>query len=188
VQRAVQALTLFLIVVIPGTHGFAQTTPLAPGARVRVSATGHGDKLVATLVEQTSDSVVIAVASDSGTLRSLGLDQVTKLEMWRTRPGAMAKSWLVGTGAGALVGVLIGATTRPPCEGSGWCIGPQDQGDMVATGVVGGAVLGGLIGLVVGATNRHGWVPVELTAIRSDGSGSGMRVAWRLTLPAIRSP
>ena len=184
-QRAIRDLTLFLIVLLPGTHAFAQTTPVEPGARVRVSVAGQPDKLAGSLREQSRDSLVIA-DSETGILRTVGVDQVTKLEIWRGH--SVAKAWGVGTGVGALAGILVGATVDPPCSGGTWCIGPQDQGDMVVAGVVGGAVVGGVIGLVVGAVNRHGWVPLDLAVIRSQGPGTGVGLSWRIALPAVRAP
>jgi len=182
-QRALRA--LFLIVLIPGTTAFAQTTPVAPGARVRVSVAGQRDKLAGRLREQSTDSLVIA-DSETGVLRAVGVDQVTKLEIWGGH--SVAKAWVVGTGVGALAGILVGATVDPPCAGGGWCIGPQDQGDMVVAGVVGGAVVGGVIGLVVGAIRGHEWVPLDLAVIRSQGTGTGARLSWRIALPAVRAP
>jgi hypothetical protein len=165
----------------------AQSPTIASGSRVRITVSGRGDKVIGILRERTPDSLLIVVGSSNGSLRSIGVDQVAKVETWARRPGIVGRSLAIGTGVGALAGLLAGLVAPPPCAGGAWCIGPQDQGDMVLVGVGGGALLGGIVGLIAGATNRDGWVPAGLWVIPPAGANAGFRVSWRLALPRIHS-
>ena len=186
--RAFSGLVLISMILSPASgHLGAQAPAMAPGSQVRVTVSGRGDKVVGVVRAQTSDSLLIEVSAGKGSLRSIGVDQVAKLETWGKRPGIVGKSWAIGTGVGALAGLLAGLAAPPPCAGEGWCIGPQDQGDMVLVGIGGGALLGGIVGLVAGTTNRDGWVPVSLSVIRAADASAGVRLSWRVALPAMHT-
>lgn len=181
-----QVLVLMLLTAGSGAL-MAQSPTVASGSRMRITVSGRGDKVIGILRARTPDSLLIVVGSSNGSLRSFGVDQVAKVETWAKRPGIVGRSMAIGTGVGALAGLLAGLVTTPPCAGGGWCIGPQDQGDMVLVGIGGGALLGGIVGLFAGTTNRNGWVPVSLSVIPPAGANAGVRLSWRLTLPAIHS-
>jgi hypothetical protein len=167
----------------------AQTPSLTPGSKVRVSVLGQRARFVAILQERSADSLVVALPSEGGSRRTIGLDQVGKLETWSKRRHPVGRGWARGTGIGALAGMIIGSAVEPPCSGGGgWCIGPSSTGDMVAAGLITGALMGGIIGAVVGAATPEGWTSLDLKLIRPGEAGAAVGLSWRLTLPAIRAP
>ena len=150
---------------------------------------GERTKLVGTLQEQSSDSLVVSLPAEGGVRRTIRMDQVANIEAWTKRRKPVGKGWAAGTAMGALTGALIGAVAKPVCEGESWCFGPQDTDDMIKAGVAGGAVVGGLIGAIVGAAlPSHRWIPVDLSVIPADNAGTRLQMAWRVGLPRLRSP
>jgi hypothetical protein len=143
---------------------------LHPGSRVRVSSPAHGlHQSVATYVATRNDSlilgtarvqvlrghavrdtVVLAVPADAVTHFELSLDRASNFGRWAGR-GA-----LIGMASGLALGVAMAADESGGqfvCSGAG-CIG---------TGLLAGAVYGGLIGGILGALTRHDvWVDVGL--------------------------
>jgi hypothetical protein len=165
----------------------AQAPVMTPGSKVRLTLGGQSGHVVGILQEQSPDSLRVAVTIEHGSLRTYDMDDVIKIEKWGKRRGVVGRSWALGTGIGALAGMGIGLAVPPACEGGGWCIGPDDQGDMVALGLVAGALLGGVIGAISGAMMSHGWLPLDLNMIRS-AHVTGIRMSWSVPLPAIRAP
>lgn len=165
----------------------AQTPSITPGSKVRVSVMGQRARFVGIVQEQSADSLVVAL-SEGGSRKTIGLDQVGKLETWGKRRHPVGRGWALGTGIGALAGMLVAAPIDPPCSGGSWCIGPSDTGEMVVVGLLGGAIVGGLVGAIVGAATPHGWRSFDLKVLRPDRAGAGMGLSWRLALPAIRAP
>lgn len=154
----IASLVAALVLAAPFTVLAQQESVLAPGDRIRVTAPAMGvEQLVCTLSAFSADSVVV---EDRDTLLSLPLASVTKLEVYRgqqLRGGNRAVTGLlVGGGAGALFGLIIGA---------------PEAGDWGARYVLGGALifagLGGAVGAFIGAAVRQRrlverWEPVLL--------------------------
>lgn len=87
----------------------SQPAGLTAGARVRVTSPRHDlDRYVGTIVELHGDSV--AVAGRQGT-RRIAFDDVTALEVSTGTRTQVVRSGLIGLGAGAIVGVVVGLAT-----------------------------------------------------------------------------
>jgi hypothetical protein len=181
---------LGLLAVLAGVSrpAVAQTSTLTPGSKVRVHLAGQRQSLVGLYQESSRDSLFLQESGAEAGLRAVGLDQVTALETWGKPPGKMGRSVGLGVIIGAGAGALIGTAVPPPCAGDGWCIGPQDKGDMVLVGLAGGAIAGGLVGLLLSLDRPSGWIPTRLSLIQSVGSTDGVRLTWRFALPAMRAP
>ena len=188
-QRALSAWILILIASNTVKQAAVAQAPPAVGTRVRVSLIGERDKLVGTLQEQSSDSLVVSLTAEGGIQRTIGVDRVARLEVSTKRRHPVGKGWAAGTALGALAGALAGALVEPTCGGnSGWCFGPHDTDDMIKAGLVGGAVVGGLVGAIVGAAlPSHRWAPVDLSVMQANDAGTGLRMAWQVPLPPLRT-
>jgi hypothetical protein len=158
------ALLLGLLAGLPLVSAAQAGSPLAPGARVRVRATGsrapwvHGD-----LVSLTSDSVSIRVANGADTVHlprsTLAQVQVSQGIHARTGRGA-----LLGLTIGAGTGLVLGlAAAADRC--TGFCeidVGPEDV--LALAALLGGVGTG--IGALIGAVS-HGerWQRVDWTRV-----------------------
>lgn len=154
------ALVLCLLAGLP-VVGDAQAGPvLAPGARVRVKATGSRAEWVrGELVNLTSDSVSIRVAEGADTVR-LSRSAVAQVQISQGIHARTGHGALLGLGIGAGAGLLLGVAAAAEgctdfCEIS---IGPEDV--LAITALLGGAGAG--IGALIGAVS-HGerWQRVD---------------------------
>jgi len=161
-----QTLMLCLAVLAPATLGpraaTAQTASLEPGTRIRVTSTAlHLDHVEGVVREIRGDTLAIMTpyrrmvlgrVVDDTAERDIPLDAVDGLQL----PGGKASNvgrgaglgTLIGTSAGFLMGVAAMASTN---EGDLFNFGPE--------AMLGGAVAGGLMGLVagtfIGALSSH---------------------------------
>lgn len=88
----------------------AQSATLAVGARVRVTSPSDDlNKHVATVIEVRGDSVVVAGRTGS---RTIGLSNVTALEVSTGTRNRVMRDGLIGFGAGAPLGVAFGASAK----------------------------------------------------------------------------
>jgi hypothetical protein len=186
-SNPLRSVGLIVVMLVPAFGPLLGQEPaINSGAKVRVTMAGQRDPLIGILQGRSRDSLLVAVTSRKDSLRAIGMDQVTKVEKWDTRKGAIPKSWAIGTAVGALFGTVVGLVIPAGCEGEeGWCVGPRDTGDMVEIGLAGGAVLGGVVGLIVGAVNHHSWVPIDLAMVSPGDPSAGVTVTGRLSLPAV---
>lgn len=141
--------------------GAAQAGPVvAPGARVRVKATGSKAQWVqGELVNLTSDSVSIRVAQGADTVR-LSRSAVAQVQISEGIHARTGHGALLGLGIGAGAALLLGvAAAAESC--TGFCeisIGPEDV--LAVTALLGGVGAG--IGALIGAVS-HGerWQRVD---------------------------
>ena len=141
--------------------GAAQADPVvAPGARVRIKATGSRAQWVrGELVSLTSDSVSIRVAEGVDTVQlprsTVAQVQVSQGIHARTGPGALL-GLEIGAGTGLLLGIAAAADSCTEfCENK---VGPEEV--LAITAVFGGVGAG--IGALIGAIS-HGerWQRVD---------------------------
>jgi hypothetical protein len=133
-----------------------QIASLRTGESVRLSVTSRPDFRVR--------GKLLAVSPDTITLRgsngpqSVGLSDVSLLEVKRRSAGSVTKSVVLGLVGGAAAGALIGSTRRPTNTGDGIITTPEK--------VVIGGILGGLAGIiggtVYGVCCSGAWQPVPL--------------------------
>jgi hypothetical protein len=153
----IASLVAALLLAAPFTLLAQQESVLTPGDRIRVTAPSIGiEQLVCTLSAFSPDSVVV---EDRGTLLSLPLASVTKLDVYRGQRSKAGKGavtgLLVGTGAGTLFGLIAAAASD--VEETEYALG----GALIFAGLGGG--VGALIGAAVGQRRPvDRWEPVLL--------------------------
>jgi hypothetical protein len=133
-----------------------QVAPTLVGQRVWVrspQASGGLDAGVKGTLEGVTDDSLQVRLEGGGPAVSVRLDAQTQLFLFTGRRSSAGRGAAIGTGIGALGGVVLGITG---------CLGIcDDPGAVVAAGVI---VLGGIgagIGLIVGAMSHHDtWVRV----------------------------
>ncbi len=133
--------------------------PIDSGSVVRVSATTLGAELRrGTLISTTSDAIVIAPKDQ--TAFSVPTANISKLEVMRGTHTAKAKYALIGLLIGAAGGAALGATTySDSCTQGEFCL-DFGRGFAAASGAVLLGAVGGLIGVLNGASPKETWVPV----------------------------
>lgn len=113
--------------------------PLPSGVTLRIN--GPGSNLIGVLYRQSIDSVWVRLRGDNEPVRSIAVSQVVRVD--RARP-EYAKSILVGTG----IGILVGAALYPITS-------HNDHDVFIGLSVIGGAVAGMVF-------PHTGWVRVLL--------------------------
>lgn len=165
------AFGVLLVALVLPVMAEAQSSSLTVGARVRV--TSPRDELknhVATLAEVRPDSIVLAGATGS---RTVGLDNVTAIEVSAGKRSRFLQDAGIGLGVGALAGGLMGYFAYEECDEEGFMACFMVPDSRMESAAFGGAVLGavGLIGgAIVGAfhtTDR--WEGASLPARVSIG-------------------
>ncbi len=142
---------LALALVFPAI-GEAQSETLTTGTRIRV--TSPSDDLkghVTTVTDVHGDSIVVAGRAGS---RTIALTDVTALDISTgTRTRAM-RYGLIGFGAGAATGAVLGYTAQDDCSDAfGFC-GPVSAGQVAAASAAVFGVIGLLTGAVAGSFQR----------------------------------
>lgn len=181
---------LLTVVVAPIAAGQA---PLVPqGSRIHVRTNGSRD-YTGALVSQDAESLSVLVvprAGDPGVV-SLALSEIASLEVSRDTKSHAVRGAVIGlaagAGAGGAVGGLIDAGNEIGCGiasvGANPCTGRHHLAGVFAAV---GAGLGGLVGLVVGASSHSEvWetVPLHATGIRltpQPGGRLGIGMSIRL--------
>lgn len=154
---------------------------LARGAYVRLTDGAQGRRIQGIFVQDMQDSLYIAVpgAVHRDTV-AVSRAAVTALQVRRRAGTHMA----LGAGIGMLAGALLGGAA---VMSDGSCWGCPSDGAMLASGVIGGAFVGTVIGVLF---PKHRWedvppaaktVPVALM-VAPAGYGAGVRIG----LPALR--
>ena len=194
--RHLVVVTLFAIAA--PEYGAAQTglAALSPGAHVRVRAASLGPAArTARVVTAGADTIVVRPDDASGFDVTLPRTEITQLDVSAGRRTRKARFALVGAGAGAVVGGIVGAASyADPCEKEpAICAGffhDTRQSDAFG-GAVAGALLGAAAGAITGqlrTTDR--WTLHPLGARSASlhilpAHGGGRSVALALTM-AVR--
>jgi hypothetical protein len=145
--------------ILPLEPASAQTaSPLRPGDSVRVQRLGPATSVEGTLRELTPTHLAVEPGGSGKTLL-IPREQALQIDVRVTR-----RPWLKGAGVGALIGgggmALIGLASGDD-ECSGLCFISFTAEEKAVMGFVAGGVLGGAMGLVVGALSRtRVWSPV----------------------------
>ncbi len=154
---------LALALVFPAI-GEAQSETLTTGTRIRV--TSPSDDLkghVTTVTDVRGDSIVVAGRAGS---RTIALTDVTALDISTgTRTRAM-RYGLIGFGAGAATGAVLGYTAQDDCSDElGFCPIPVSDARFAAASAAVFGAIGLLTGAVVGSFQRADrWEPLTVGA------------------------
>jgi hypothetical protein len=171
------AMPLVLLVLAPGLDAFAQDLALQPGQRVRVTAPTEGLRRKEGRFEKLQRDSLLVVSVD-GQTRVLPLRTVTLLEQVHGRRRHPLPGMGIGIGIGALAGGAAGyAAGEDRCSRTSFfCL---TRGESTGLGAAGGAIVGGLLGLAVGAvwtTDRWADVPVDRLRVRVVPQRGGFRL------------
>lgn len=154
---------LVLLLAMP-TELRAQSTPLAPGHRVRISAPViRGESFVGTVESLSADTLVVR---SLGARLAVPLSSLETIEVSRGRASrARAFAW-TGAGVGALAGLVLGAVGHASCESDSTCFFDDPFSELFAAAlVVGGA--GAALGYFIGSqVEVERWEIVPLDRIR----------------------
>lgn len=156
-------ISAFLFILLPG-HAPAQTvSALRPGDTVRVQRWGPAAPVEGTVRELTPTHLAVEPGG-SGKVLLIPREQALQIDVRVSR-----RPWLKGTGVGALIGggglALVGLASGDD-ECSGLCFVSFTAEEKAVMGFVAGGVLGGAIGLMVGALSRtRVWRPVSLEKV-----------------------
>ncbi len=143
------AFAVSILLMVPAIAE-TQSATLAPGARVRVTSPSDDlNKHVATVTEVRGDSVVVAGRTGS---RTIGLSNVTALEVSTGTRNRVMRDGLIGFGAGALLGVAFGASAEDECSEGYLCVVPASE--FAAVGAVVFGAVGLMTGAIIGAFDR----------------------------------
>lgn len=173
-RLAVLALALTFPLVAGGQ------SPLSVGARVRVTAPDAAlEQYVTTIQDVRGDSIVVDIGGRS---RTLGLANVTSLEVSTGTRRQTLRGVGFGLGIGAMVGAVAGALTYEECVPQtlfDCLMATESSSEAAVMGGILGGIVGAATGAIVGALRRtERWSSIELpvrVAIAPLGSG-GVRV------------
>ena len=162
-------LTALVIGLAPDVRAQQQSAvawPLDSGTIVRVRSTSLGPSFhKGTLVTTTADSIWIA--GPRAEPLAVPIHQITSMGVLKESHTNKAMYTTIGLLAGALAGAVLGAATYSPnkCDPSvTFCVDVFDQGSSAAMGAVLLGAVGGLVGLMAGASPKETWTPVSLPA------------------------
>ena len=168
-MRMLRVMAICAVVIAKGAFAQADSVvswPVDSGSLVRVKAASLGPTFRrGTLTSTTTDSITLE-PSRAGRF-SVGLDQITSLQVLQESHTEKAKYTLIGLLVGAAGGAILGAATYAPgkCDPSAIiCIDVFDRGSTAAMGAVLLGAVGGLVGLMAGASPKETWASVPLPA------------------------
>ncbi len=147
-SRAAALATMFLLSVT-----FHSVAAQRTGSRVRVAIAG--DTLTGDVIERTETGFTMVVSfglmSGNTAQRDIEFAQVEQLEV---RTCCMDYAWLLATGAGGLLGALVGVAMNEETCGTSSFFGLVESFGCVTedNNEVLGGLIGGAVGLVVGLT------------------------------------
>ncbi len=131
----------------------AQLPELRTGARVRIHTAGAAEPLTGTIAYQTASDLAVLRAPDDTAMVSLAA--ISRVDV----SGGRRSNALRGAKLGALLGAGVGAALgmAAMAEEDGYF----DYGaEVIPVSMVGGGILGGTLGLLIGAASgSEQWVP-----------------------------
>ena len=152
----------------------AGPTEVRPGTKVRVTAPRVApDRLTRVVAEVRPDTIVLAPDGSGTGYLVLPLDQVSRLEVSRGKPGRTALTG-IGALAGFVGGIAIGRNLNEsePCTQGFVCLPDLGRELMESTFVtmgvaLGGALVGGIVGYALGSMIfQDSWRDVSSDAVR----------------------
>ena len=149
----------------------AQTPPPAKGARVRVVQTNakHPGVFEGRLFRLRADTVTIELSVPGGSVFDFPLDAGWRLEVPGQSRRHVGRRVVRGAAIGAVALGFLTYVSYEPCTSEAFlgCMLDTGPGGAAAAGAVGGAFLGGVVGLAVGLLTRDAeWLPVRTEGVR----------------------
>lgn len=185
-MRLIAAVVWSTLLVTRPALGMQVPRPrLEPGARIRFDAPGFGGRVIGTLEEWESDTLVVRVNGDApGLVLVVPVDSVSRLEVRRERSMTIEGALL-----GVLAGTLLAAVASPDVvDENGNCttaeclaykVSPHFNTRLTVLGIA-----GALLGTIVGSETRNvTWATVPLERLSVDatpngGLALGVRIAF----------
>jgi hypothetical protein len=154
-----------------------QSLSIAPGTRVRVSASNLLAPLVANFLQMRGDTAVFIEDAASRGVWSIQLADISRLERSdgerKGDRGNVTRGALIGAGGGLLLGFAFSATFSPSDSSKEY-----NRALNAAVGAAAGAVIGGLIGYRRGVERWTG-VPVpRRVSVLPTRRGVGVSLAF----------
>ncbi len=157
-----------------------------PGQTVRIQLRDPAARLVGRAVRLDGDTVVLAITHRHRDV-TFAVPRAAVSQVWvsRRESRSVGRGILIGTSVGMATGAAIGAIGYKPCHSE------QFLGCILDLGRGGTALLGGLVGGVLGlgvgafagaATVRHQWEPVPAPAV-TVAPGGDRRIGLALRVP-----
>ena len=131
-----------------------------PGERIRITLAS--ERIVGVFGEMRPEELVLLQQGEAGGLRSIGLDEILRLERSIGTGSRWKRGLLIGGLSGLALGALFNARdSGPDCDPSEFtCISISPASDMEALAAVG--LLGGLLGTAIGsAFGTEQWETIE---------------------------
>ena len=123
------------------------------------------------------DTQNVSLRTDQDSLWTSAWAEVAGVEWLRTRRRT-ARGLGLGLVIGGLGTGLVTAIAIEPCQGTGFCVGPDSRMEGFFVGGLVGAVIGGAAGLLVGSVvQTSSWEPV---AIPGRASSASLGLRWRV--------
>jgi len=143
-----------------------QVLPVAPGARVRVTApTVAEGTVVGTVASAHSDTLVLEVNEDS--LLAIPLTTVTSLEVSEGQSSSAGGLAVVGGFVGIFAGALIASSNVEESSSGGLAGGGYERELATVGGAVAGLFVGAIVGAGIGsAIMTENWKDVPVDEIR----------------------
>ena len=149
--------TAFILTIVPVTlHGQLEkinALALETGTRARILGAEPASKFtLITVASATTDSLLYSLGGSANT-RSLGWQQITKMEVSAGRHRHVGLGLGLGLLSGTLAGIALGAAGQ--------------HGEARTLNELGGAIGGAFFGTITGGIagffwRTEGWVPVDL--------------------------
>lgn len=128
------------------------------GQRVRVTMRS-GERMIGQLVEVGDDSLSLQPPGGRNR-RSIARSAIKGVSISRGIQGNVGKGLAFGAGGGLVLGAVLGAKAEEPCRPSDVLCGP---GLLAFLGGMGGLMVGGAVGIVVGAlVQTEKWLDIAL--------------------------
>jgi hypothetical protein len=162
---------LLVAAVAPSAAVAQEPTPVQPGQRVRVRSLLAHRPVVTGAVESIGRDTLV-VRPEAGAAAAIPLSSIARLEVSRGRHSRWLTGLVVGAGAGAVTGAIIGAATHDEDD---WLF---SAGENAVLGAVLFTPIGALTGTVIGLlVKTERWKSVPLDRVRPTvGGGSHGRV------------
>ena len=163
-----------------------KASTLAPGARVRIT-NAESERRIATVVARQGDTLLVRWPEFT-TPVAVPLADISRLEVSTGRHRRVLKGLLLGTAAGGVTGLLIGAVSYEPCETTeflGCFLEPESRAASAAFGGAVGGALGLVVGSLAGLARHERWQGVPLddrrvaVAVTPRANGTRLGVSLR---------
>ena len=162
----VMAILMTLMFVLP-SDGSSQAVP-SPGDRIRIKQV-DGTVLTGTLAALSPETIQLSVGSDDRMVE-VPVEGIEALEISLGRQHNYPKYFSLTLAAASIVGAMIGFIAYEDSEPCSFLCIPDTRTQYIALGFAGGALVGLLLGELIGsAVREERWNPLALPAPAASG-------------------